>query len=735
MQPLYLYIENFTSHEKSEIDFSSFNSALIIGKVDNNDLISNGVGKTSIFRSIEYALFNQVRDPLLSKDIVLEKLIRDEAQKMLVIFDFILNDEIYRVIRSRTRKGISDLSFYKRNAVETTFSFHVPETDIKLWDDIASRRTADTEADLTKLIRINYKSFMNTMHFMQSDMSGLATATPENRRKILKDSLELLIYVVLEKLAKKRADDILKHIEKNKTILAQLGLPQKDIDDLTKKLVETEMLIANRNADKTTKKEDLDKASQLYTELISQLNVLEAGTTAVITKRDNLMGDVSKIQNSITEYSNKVAVIVRSAKKLAEEFSELKTKIVVFDGCDFSQLILTQQSNINEWNDSIAKNNIALALNNAELEELRIPLPKDGKCKHCRQQLTDAHRRVCMDEIKNQIKEKEKILAFLTDEAKHLATMKQEGLLSLQKTEKKKYTFDEISSNLVSTNKEIFEKKKIYEEFKGLLDQFNLDLLAKQEDLKKADVEIQNSSAKELDELKKNIWRSKRHNALVELEYNALLNEINDFTAKKAVFEHSIQEKQKDIKRKLELEKETLAQEEKYALHPLVIQAFGNIPDMIIENILEDLQDESNKLLAQIRPGLQLSFLTEKTKGDGTQDDTLQINYFLNNKPRDYSQLSGAQRLCIAFSLKLGLSFLLAKTLGAQIKFLLLDEVDQSLDKAGVDAFADIIKFFQNDFKILVITHNDRLKDKFSHAILVEQDQNMVSRAHVATSW
>ena len=55
--------------------------------------------------------------------------------------------------------------------------------------------------------------------------------------------------------------------------------------------------------------------------------------------------------------------------------------------------------------------------------------------------------------------------------------------------------------------------------------------------------------------------------------------------------------------------------------------------------------------------------------------------------------------------------------------------------KVGVDAFADIVKFFQKDFIVLVITHNDRLKDKFSHAILVEQDMNMVSRAKVVSSW
>jgi hypothetical protein len=42
--------------------------------------------------------------------------------------------------------------------------------------------------------------------------------------------------------------------------------------------------------------------------------------------------------------------------------------------------------------------------------------------------------------------------------------------------------------------------------------------------------------------------------------------------------------------------------------------------------------------------------------------------------------------------------FLLQKLSGVDVKFLLLDEIDQSLDKASVDAFADIVKFFQKAF-------------------------------------
>ena len=169
-----------------------------------------------------------------------------------------------------------------------------------------------------------------------------------------------------------------------------------------------------------------------------------------------------------------------------------------------------------------------------------------------------------------------------------------------------------------------------------------------------------------------------------------------------------------------------------------VIQAFSStgIPNIIIQNVLDDLQIEANGLLSQIKPEIQLSFSIEKTvEKTGDQADTLDIDYAVNGRDRYYEQLSGSQQIATVFALKLGLSFLLQKMIGTDIKFLLFDELDQPLDKSSVDYFADMVKFFQKEYTILVITHNDRLKDKFSHAILVEQDGNDVSRAKVVSSW
>ncbi|HWZ21744.1 MAG TPA: hypothetical protein VNW06_03775, partial [Cytophagaceae bacterium] len=416
------------------------------------------------------------------------------------------------------------------------------------------------------------------------------------------------------------------------------------------------------------------------------------------------------------------------------EITSLKGTQVDLLKVDFDKISIIK-TNIDKLTGDIGFNDASISLIKSEIEELKIPLPDDGVCKHCRQPLTDAHRRACVENIKCQINEKTEILKNISLEREQLIEKQKDSQIILKELEQKQKLLTDVIARILSKDNEIIEKKKIYEDHSGLINKFDNDLLLKKNELEKAKLEVESSSEKEIDELKHKLSDSKKDlfDASTSLDMaNKSLNELN---SRRAVSFHSVNEKIKDIKKKSDLEKDIKILEEKYTLHPIVIQAFDEIPDMIIENVLEDLQGEANNILTQIRPGLQLSFSIEKTKDDGTKDDTLEINYFLNNKPRDYSQLSGAQRVCVLFSLKLGLSFLLAKTLGTQIMFLLLDEIDQSLDKAGVDAFADIIKFFQKDFTILVITHNDRLKDKFSHAILVEQDQNMVSRAKVVSSW
>jgi DNA repair exonuclease SbcCD ATPase subunit len=262
-------------YEKSEIDFTSFNSAVIIGKVEGNDLYSNGVGKTTIFKAIEYVLFNH-------SNANLEKIIKEDSNFCKIIFDFTIDNKIYRITRSRTKKSsISDLSFYERNSVESDNAYTF-DTDNSLWDNKTSRRTIDTEKDINNLIKLNYKSFISTVHFAQNDMSGLTTATPEKRKQILKEALQLSVYSKLEKIAKDKYNFLSKKFDKNKVIIETLGDCEKEIININDKLNELNSHIINGDKNLSNLKITLEKCNTDYNAINLKINSIKSDQSSTI---------------------------------------------------------------------------------------------------------------------------------------------------------------------------------------------------------------------------------------------------------------------------------------------------------------------------------------------------------------------------------------------------------------------------------------------------------------------
>ena len=741
MRPSRLYIQDFMCYDDAYVDFNEFSSALIVGKAENPD-ISNGVGKTTLFRSIEYALFNH-------SDVNLENIIRDDADKCSVTLDFMVGDQEYRVTRTRTRKGATDLSLYKRTAEvgSDTQALHttnggryvpIEDEEEKYWKDISGRRTPDTEKDLAKLIRVNLKSFRIFVHFMQHDFGGLTTATPETRKKILKDALGLIIYAKLEKIAKEKSSALYKEADRFKTLIESLGEPDSVMAEIAQKLAITEQTLSEHSA----RLADLEVEFNTYNDKVNQLTNdhanLEGKFSSLVAKEQFLKNEKTKVETSIKEYTTKKSNVIQSARDLVAEVKEMESTQAKLAELDFNQIdILSEQIISNK--EKVAQLSLTIQNDLLRIEKLKKPIPVDGECEECRQPITAEHRESCQKKLNQELQEKQinvqkckkDIANFNSQNTVHQQTISQ---LTLSKQH-----LESLNNKISAKKKEITDKRGFHDEYKALLDKFTQEIEEKSKELEIISEELQNSSAiKEAKILQKQIQDEKQNVRRIEAQKLTCNKEYAHFVSQKAVLQHELNQKAEDKRRKIEHQKTLKELEDKLGMYPAVVQAFSStgIPNLIIQNVLDDLQLEANNLLSQLKPGLQLSFSVEKTiEKTGDQADTLDINYTVNGKKRYYENISGAMQLAVNFSLKLGLSFLLQKLSGIDVKFLLLDELDQSLDKASVDFFADIVKFFQKDYTILVITHNDRLKDKFSHAILVEQDINMISRARVVSSW
>jgi len=708
MIPIKLIIEDFLCYSRAEIDFDEFSSAVIIAKKTGNDKISNGAGKSTIFSAIKYALFNRVDSSTL------DQVIRHNTNLCRVSFDFMVDNITYRIIRCKPKGTSTDIRLFILNQ--------------NIWDEITNKTPTQTEAEIGKIIKINYETFCNSVIFSHRDLFfGLASLRPADKKKALKEALQLNIYNKFEKTASKKASDIVKEIEKTRTIIGVLGEPEKDIIALNNDLAGISSSMLNYNNEKIDLNKAYDYENEIYATSVARFDEIEKISMDARARQKTLKADIAKLNEIVKDYANKLTTLKKSGSAISNEIEEIKSYI---------NKHAHARSSKNELEEILA---VILDMTtkkqtlSSKLFELEIPLPDDSVCKHCRQTLSDEHRLLCKEEINKEILIIRDSLKNITEDLENIRVNELSIKKKIAEEEKIVSDIKQKNSLLELKIKELENKRTLYQEYIDLSNQ-NISIL--EEKTNELDTIQKAQSIERIVEhakLKTTIPEIKERLVSLSKELDGLTERILSCSNTKAVLEHKKNERTKDIEKIVSFNNDILSLEAKYGLHQKVIQAFGSggIPALIIHTILDDFQIETNNLLSQLRPGLQVQFSVVKERGDGDKDDTLDITYALNGKDLEYALLSQAQKLLVSLCLKLGLASVIKKRLGTDIKLFMVDEADQSLDSESLDLFEAAIKKLQQDFKILIITHNNDLKEKFSHTILVEQDENMISTAKV----
>ena len=110
---------------------------------------------------------------------------------------------------------------------------------------------------------------------------------------------------------------------------------------------------------------------------------------------------------------------------------------------------------------------------------------------------------------------------------------------------------------------------------------------------------------------------------------------------------------------------------------------------------------------------------TQRTGSDGISIvETLDLKVRKDGSLQNFKSLSGGEKFRISLALRVALSELSSRYGGSLLEFLLLDEVNSPLDRYGVETlFMSVIKSLEDKYKILVITHDESLKEKFDNVI------------------
>jgi len=189
---------------------------------------------------------------------------------------------------------------------------------------------------------------------------------------------------------------------------------------------------------------------------------------------------------------------------------------------------------------------------------------------------------------------------------------------------------------------------------------------------------------------------------------------------------------------KKEISKELEKSRKEQNIYEKLIVAFGKngIQALIIENVLPEIEEEANDLLAKLtNNSTQISIESLRDLKSGGMKEALDIKISDELGIRDYELYSGGEAFRIDFSLRIALSKLLTRRAGTKLRTLVMDEGFGTQDEEGIDNLVQAIQSISGDFdKILVITHLESLKDAFPVRIEVTKLPEIGSRFEMIKS-
>lgn len=714
MKSLRLIIEDFMNIKHADIDCTVFDSCLIVGREKNNEFKSNGTGKSTIFSAIRYVVFGDVPTSTL------DKAVRDGAEKCRVEYHFELLSNTYKIVRSRTVKSkTSDLELYQLSNGN--------------WVSISGRSPSATDRKLKDIIKITSNAFRYSVFFAQADLSGISEPEKGGRLKVLEEPLDISQYAKLKKIADKKLIPIKEEIDKIESFIAAIGDPESEIAQANSDLEFCKNALLEKTSQidglKTSIKDKQNAINNLKTTLESENDSsIHENISKLETASKQLENKIQKIDSDITNYNEKIEKNNNNIKELKSELEnyEITYNKLSQEKLRSKDIVAAELEKVR--NDELHGTKI-LGQYELDYRNNNKNIPDDDKCYTCDQRITDSYR----DEFE---KHKQDLLNKLSKNIENTKTNLEKCKKVKTKLQKELDKIIDVSAKLISLDGKITSTKEKTQIAQTANDEIKPKLLELNNEKINLNKEYQDT-LKHLKEYREAAQKSSK--AEINSQIFELQNELN-------IYENNLQTTQDEISKlnekqgganqklisakegieKLKSKKEELVSLKfKFKINKLVSSAFGNdIPRYIIHNIIDDLQNETNEVLSEIRPELEVQFTPD-----------LDIYYRYNGSEREYDQLSIGQKVYIAFGLKLGLSKVIKHRIGIDIGFLLIDEVDAALDKAGVDALVDVLRKCQDKFQVFLITHNDSLKDKFGHAIVVENDGDNGAVATLTTSW
>jgi len=687
MIPAKLYMENFLSHKSSEIDFTQFNSALLIGNTEGDYTKSNGSGKSAIFEGILWCLFNKSRVAMM------DDIIKWGEVTCKVSLEFFHGGSTYKVIRSRNRSN-------------STSNVELKIKDSSgLWKDISGSTSGDTNDKIEQTIKLDYKTFINSVYFRQNDISEFAESEASKKKEILKSIIDISRWDEYERISKLKAKELSSEIKILQSSIQELDESIVSLDSLNLDCSNLEITLKNL---KSNKVDILDKLSLLkdkYNEIKKSLDT---------SMYDKISLEIENLKKDGKVTTSERDSLIKLVDSLNKDLLTEKNKLSLIKD-NLSSIVEVPEGIIHELNSQITYHKSCYISSKKELDSIKghIDCGNAGSCPVCGHVLNE-----------------EEYKEFINNQNIKVESLKKD--ISNSKIE-----IDSLNSQIDYWNKCI-EKNSLIEKksLQASSIEYKISLLS--DEILKNQSKIDDLTFK-VNVIKSNLASNKLLlESIKNNDFQEIKDKIKSLEADLSSLDTSISEKENlsgRLHERISILKDKIKnlQDKRVILHEKInkvsileklskLLGKSGIQTVLLDSIIEDLEKSSNGILQSIcNEPATIILETQRVGSDGvSMVETLDLKVLKDGNLHNFKSLSGGEKFRISLALRVGMSELSSRYGGSSLEFLMLDEVNSPLDRYGVETlFVNVIKSLESKYKILTITHDESLKEKFDNVINV----------------
>jgi exonuclease SbcC len=306
MKPLRIEIHNLGAISYVSIDLTNTTLAAICGV--------NGAGKsTAITIAPLFALYGATKSGTSIDD-----MIRTGSTEAAVNFYFEQQGGIYRVIRTRSKKGKGKTTLELQKA-KTSTVFEGPD----IWEPLSGASISETQKKIIDLLGLDDETFVASSMILQGDAGNFTKRPAGQRKAILSQVLQLDQYETLREKAKDKCDSLNLSLNSIKARIADIDTRLAEKPGLETEKLDAEIKLAKTETEITSLDGNVQTLQVEYSALVAKIQ--QAGEYDRQAKEKRL-----DITTKTTE-RDRQQVRLDNAQKLLDREIDILAKVTEFD--------------------------------------------------------------------------------------------------------------------------------------------------------------------------------------------------------------------------------------------------------------------------------------------------------------------------------------------------------------------------------------------------------------------